>query len=147
MKQENTGRTSSEGKTALNQIFCDVVEEIQRTFKHAELFGQAVEPAQVPDYSDYVSPREEIFLSQILNKATAQSYSSKEEFLRDFDQIVANATAYNSAGKGQYGYEPVIRWSKELLATCKDVLDRKLEACSKVNNGAPKLSCRLHLIY
>jgi len=56
-----------------------------------------------PDYHVFVDPKDEMWLELIAEKLRALAYSSVDQYLADFTQMVTNARAYNSPGCGKYG--------------------------------------------
>uniref|UniRef100_A0A6T5TVW3 Bromo domain-containing protein n=1 Tax=Chlamydomonas chlamydogama TaxID=225041 RepID=A0A6T5TVW3_9CHLO len=113
----------TEARAALNAALKDVVGSMMCSCEHADVFQGHVSTAQVPDYHSYVDPKNEVGVDDIMAKLDKQSYASVHSFRRDFEQILANALAYNSAGHGRLAYRPVINWAQDLLDCCCQELE------------------------
>jgi len=61
-----------------------------------------VDTLKVPDFYEFVDPEKEMYLDLIAEKLRALAYSSLDQYLGDFRQMVANARAYNSPGCGKH---------------------------------------------
>jgi hypothetical protein len=73
---------------------------------------------EVPDYLEFVRPEDEMWLKLIETKIRKLAYSTREQFLGDFRQMVANCRAYNSDGCGKFpgqGDLPLITFSPSFL--------------------------------
>lgn len=58
---------------------------------------------RVPDYCKYVASKDEVWLQLIRERINRGEHASLESLLTDFEQMLANAKAYNSPGNGQLG--------------------------------------------
>ncbi len=58
----------------------------------------------IPDYHEWVPVADVMFLGKIENNIRRHLYKSSAAFRTDFQQILNNAVAYNTAGHGQIGF-------------------------------------------
>ena len=57
----------------------------------------------VPDYCKYVTPENEVWTNLIRQRVTSGQHASFAAMLKDFEQMAANARAYNTPGAGSLG--------------------------------------------
>lgn len=57
----------------------------------------------VPDYCKYVTPENEVWTNLIRQRVNNGQHASLAAVLRDFEQMAANARAYNTPGAGSLG--------------------------------------------
>ncbi len=69
----------------------------------SSILQERVSPASVPDYCVHVAATDEVWLSLIRKRAKNGTHYSLESLVRDFEQMAANARAYNTPGKGRWG--------------------------------------------
>uniref|UniRef100_A0A7R9Z2M6 Bromo domain-containing protein n=1 Tax=Chlamydomonas euryale TaxID=1486919 RepID=A0A7R9Z2M6_9CHLO len=114
----NGVRSKGEARVRLNVLLRDAAAATAATCEHADMFASVVPVDLVTDYHDFVEPdAATACLEQIHSRTRACYYTSVADFRRDYEQLVANALAYNSPGHGRHAYRPIIDWSQDLLDT------------------------------
>ena len=71
---------------------------------HADVAVQnQVNQVVIPDYGNWVSHGDEMWLDHIKQRIARREYASRAAFLGDFERLAANARAYNGPGHGELG--------------------------------------------
>ncbi len=64
---------------------------------------EQVDQMYVPDYCKYVAPEDEVWTELIRQRVRNGQHTSLAAMLKDFEQMAANARAYNTPGAGSLG--------------------------------------------
>ncbi|XP_071554239.1 transcription initiation factor TFIID subunit 1 [Temnothorax nylanderi] len=114
-------------QVALTFILDNVVNNKLKSMTEVWPFMKPVNKKMVKDYYSIV--KRPMDLETISKKVSAHKYHSRNEFLRDIEQILENCTLYN--GKES----PLTNKAELLVKVCKDTLDEYDEHLTQLENN------------
>ncbi|BDA41188.1 hypothetical protein COCOBI_01-8430 [Coccomyxa sp. Obi] len=89
------------------------------------IFQEQVDQVHVPDYCNHVKADNEVWTSRIRQRVNSGQHASFTDMLRDFEQMAANARAYNTPGAGNHGSPYIIEWAEEILRVVREEGERR----------------------
>ncbi|KYN38772.1 Transcription initiation factor TFIID subunit 1 [Trachymyrmex septentrionalis] len=114
-------------QVALTFILDNVVNNKLKSMTEVWPFMKPVNKKMVKDYYNIV--KKPMDLETVSKKVSAHKYHSRQEFLRDIEQILENCSIYN--GKES----PLTSKAELLVKVCKDTLDEYDEHLTQLENN------------